>query len=126
MSDRLDDLLARGLAAQRAVDEAIADTFSVEATEPEFGAHVGVIALRTHPPEQCAGRACCIHNPSDHHMRSWRQLWRADRGLMERLCEHGIGHPDPDHMSYVRSINPDTVDGIHVDGIHGCDGCCRP
>lgn len=42
----------------------------------------------------------------------WPQHWRGDRHLMERICPHGVGHPDPD------DINPD--------GVHGCDGCCRP
>ena len=55
---------------------------------------------------------CCIHNPSDHHMRTWPQHWRDDRGIMERICEHGCGHPDPDDKS--------------LDRIHGCCGCCAP
>jgi hypothetical protein len=68
--------------------------------------------ILAHDPEKCAGEVCCIHNPSDHHMRKMRQHWRGDRGIMERLCSHGIGHPDPD----------DPTD----DTVHGCDGCCRP
>ena len=52
-------------------------------------------------------------------MRDWPQVWRDDTGVMERTCPHGIGHPDPDHMAYVLSVNPESVDGIH-----GCDGCC--
>lgn len=63
-----------------------------------------------HPDSACAGEFCCIHNPSDHHMVEWGQNWREDRGLMERICPHGIGHPDPDD--------------IQVDTTHGCDGCC--
>lgn len=66
--------------------------------------------MGVHPKGLCAGEFCCIHNPSDHHMREWRQHWRSDRHLMERICPHGCGHPDPDDP------NPDTV--------HGCDGCC--
>ncbi|WP_086847020.1 hypothetical protein [Amycolatopsis kentuckyensis] len=77
-----------------------------------------------HSPEVCAGSACCIHNPSDHHMADWPQVWRNDRYLMERLCPHGIGHPDPDHLAHMRSTAPDAADG---QGVHGCDGCCfRP
>lgn len=64
-----------------------------------------------HDPIGCEGRPCVIHHPSDHHMRSWPLHWRDDRYLMERICEHGVGHPDPDDRN--------------TDGIHGCDGCCR-
>lgn len=71
--------------------------------------------LTTHAPDKCAGSHCPIHNPSDHHMRKWPQHWRDDRGIMERTCEHGVGHPDPDCIYAQR-------DG----GLHGCDGCCMP
>lgn len=78
------------------------DLIFVDAAEPEFGAQVGMSLLRTHGPAVCRGPLddtgkpiCCIHNPSDHHMRTWRQNWRGDKGVMERLCSHGIGHPDP-------------------------------
>ena len=63
-----------------------------------------------HNKELCKDRFCCIHNPSNHHMIDWPQVWRDDRKLMERVCPHGIGHPDPDDIS--------------KDKIHGCDGCC--
>jgi hypothetical protein len=33
---------------------------------------------------------------------------------MERICPHGIGHPDPDDPAFK---NP-------IEGVHGCDGCC--
>lgn len=72
----------------------------------------GEVLVHVHSEQKCAGEACCIHNPSDHHMRDWPQSWRSDRRIMERICEHGVGHPDPDE------INPDTL--------HGCDGCCIP
>lgn len=47
-------------------------------------------------------------------MRSFPQLWRTDRGVMERVCPHGVGHPDPDEV--YRDID---------DFVHGCDGCCE-
>lgn len=78
--------------------------------------------LITHPPQDCAGRTCCVHNPSEHKMRTWPQNWRADRRLMERICEHGIGHPDPDDLAFKRlRFGPEYSWG---EGIHGCDGCC--
>ena len=66
----------------------------------------------THSPDKCVGRPCPVHNPSDHHMRSWPLNYRPDRGLTERLCHHGVGHPDPDDPSKHRR--------------HGCCGCCTP
>lgn len=79
--------------------------------------HIGIWhfdngAFLVHSPLNCAGEICSIHNPSDHHMRDWPQLWRPDRRITERICPHGIGHPDPDCI-YV------------MDGVHGCDGCCE-
>jgi hypothetical protein len=65
---------------------------------------------------------CPIHASSDHHMKDWRMHWRADRYLMERICEHGVGHPDPDHMAFIeRRRGKEFAEGH---GIHGCDGCC--
>lgn len=86
----------------------------------EFGQQVGDgLLVNVHPSEACAGRACVVHHPSDHHMRGWLLNWRDDRGLMERLCPHGIGHPDPDDLAYQLSVGRDDV------GMHGCDRCCR-
>jgi hypothetical protein len=78
--------------------------------EPLFGVQMGAGVLRNvHSEERCAGEVCVMHNPSDHHMRDWPYNWRDDRGLMERICPHGVGHPDPD---------------VRGDLTHGCDGCC--
>lgn len=68
-----------------------------------------------HPREQCDGQPCVIHNPTDHHMRSWPAQWRHGKAMVERTCEHGVGHPDPDQKH-----------APNVTGIHGCDGCCVP
>jgi hypothetical protein len=78
--------------------------------------------LNTHTAQQCEGRHCCVHNPSDHPMLRWPMNWRGDRALMERICPHGIGHPDPDHLDFVQ-----LTYGLHTaydEGVHGCDGCC--
>lgn len=98
------------------------DLISVDATEPVLGAQIGRVVLLTHPPERCIGEFCCIHNSSEHHMRTWSQNWRSDRGLMERICPHGVGHPDPDDLAYQRRTFGDAAQ--HA-GVHGCDGCCR-
>lgn len=92
-------------------------------TDPAFGMvfEAGPMLLRdVHPAWTCEGRPCVIHNRSEHHMRSWPLLWRGDRQIFERLCPHGIGHPDPDQLPYWRSL------GMEVEAVHGCDGCCSP
>lgn len=70
--------------------------------------------LRTHVAGKCAGEYCTIHNRSDHSMRSFPQHWRGDRGIMERICPHGIGHPDPDEVYMYGKWDS-----------HACDGCCQ-
>lgn len=72
---------------------------------------VGGQRILCHPAYQCMGDSCCVHSPSAHHMVTWPQNWRGDRQMMERICPHGIGHPDPDDL-------------IGDDLVHGCDGCC--
>ena len=64
-----------------------------------------------HDEERCKGQPCTVHNRTDHHMRGWPQHWRRDRRMMERICPHGVGHPDPDELP-------------EIDTVHGCDGCC--
>ncbi len=81
------------------------ESYTLEGTE---------LRLQVHSVDDCNGPPCPIHHKSDHHMREWPQHWRDFRRLMERVCLHGIGHPDPDQ---------DLTD---VDLIHGCDGCCTP
>ena len=74
-----------------------------------------------HAAHTCAGGPCSIHRPSPHPLNAAPLLWRADRGLMERTCRHGVGHPDPDGLAYDALVNPDGAPGR---GVHGCDGCC--
>lgn len=54
-------------------------------------------------------------------MRAFPTHWRADRGLMERICPHGVGHPDPDDLAWQEEHRPQAAAGVH-----GCDGCCAP
>jgi hypothetical protein len=69
---------------------------------------------------QLLPRACVIHRPTPHHMRLWPLVWRDDRGIFERGCAHGIGHPDPDQFDYWRET------ATMYRAVHSCDGCCRP
>jgi hypothetical protein len=65
-----------------------------------------------HSADKCKGPTCTVHKRSNHKLRHLPQNWRADRHFMERLCSHGVGHPDPDEFMF------DVW-------IHGCDGCCE-
>lgn len=73
-----------------------------------------------HPPSWCEGRPCVVHHPTDHSMRQFPTKWRSDRGIMERICPHGVGHPDPDDQWF------HLASGRFHEGVHGCDGCCLP
>jgi hypothetical protein len=81
--------------------------------------------MKIHPPSKCKDRriGCPFHGPTDHHMVTWPIQIRAS-GLVERICEHGVGHPDPDSVEYFAGLLlPDEGRWWTV---HGCDGCCRP
>lgn len=98
--------------------------------------------LVTHKLAQCKGEWCVLHNPSRHKMREWPIFIRTDRGgLAERVCEHGIGHPDPDSVAYYKRLGTNTkLDARTSVGkrlaafragnssqeyfsLHACDGC---
>jgi hypothetical protein len=56
-------------------------------------------------------------------MSDWPMFTRASR-LIERVCPHGVGHPDPDSLGYFeRVLSVDRVRFLRL-GDHGCDGCC--
>lgn len=94
--------------------------FIGNATDPVLGAQVGsALLVNVHLPDKCNGEWCVVHNPSPHHMRGWRLNWRDDTGIMERLCPHGVGHPDPDSVAFHERIGQSWA------GSHGCDGCCQ-
>lgn len=84
----------------------------------------GTVLGNTHDPVLCEGRPCVIHHPSDHHMSSWPTHYRSDRGIMERICPHGVGHPDPDDLAW-RASEPE-INERTGGGVHGCDLCCIP
>lgn len=74
--------------------------------------------IMIHSKAICMGEGCPVHKPSDHHMKEWKLNWRQDRRIMERICEHGVGHPDPDDAAFRNIMYGDK------DTTHGCDGCC--
>jgi hypothetical protein len=80
--------------------------------------------IMMHKKEDCTP-PCAVHGPSEHHMKTWKLIWRDDRGIFERICPHGVGHPDPDTMAYLRKLHAND-EVLMDDGVHGCDGCCKP
>lgn len=74
--------------------------------------------IYAHPSFACKNQNCTIHNRSNHPMRSFPQHWRTDRAIMERICIHGVGHPDPDEYKVKGESGKWEL-------VHGCDGCCE-
>ena len=87
----------------------------------------GQQVMNVHPAGACEGRPCPIHRPSVHHMRDWPTAFRDNtpsRTLIERVCDHGVHHPDPDHLRYVaETLGPEAA---VIEARHECDGCCSP
>lgn len=87
------------------------------------------VQLEVHERTQnCLNHGCCIHNPSEHALKDAPLVWRS-AGMFdwkpshfERICEHGVGHPDPDALAYLVRVGKEEL--AHSLGTHGCDGCC--
>lgn len=75
----------------------------------------GGLLLRHHPKAVCSGR-CPLHFPTDHAMATWPMKWNDARGIMERVCGHGVAHADPDDLKVWR------LSALYA--AHECDGCC--
>lgn len=82
------------------------------------------LAVRVHTAESCIGEHCVIHNPSDHPLAAAPTKWNQDLQRMERICEHGFIHPDPDSINAARILKGPLA--ARQESIHGCDGCCQP
>jgi hypothetical protein len=85
---------------------------------------VGGEVVYAHHRSECLGPNCSVHHPSAHGMTTFPQHFREDRVLMERVCPHGVGHPDPDDLAYKGLFLSDEE--AAAEGIHGCcrDHCC--
>lgn len=111
--DRHDALIARIRADERHARDA-AWTALLASSRIAVLEHSSEILINTHGSGACTGGVCPLHRRSRHSMRGFPQNWREDRGLMERICPHGIGHPDPD----------DVKSRDAAERSHACDGCC--
>lgn len=96
----------------------------VEWAERRFGAQQKPTVMQVHHRDKCAGEWCCIHNPSDHPLNTARLDFRFDRGFAERICDHGVGHPDPDSLAFLSRVMDPEDYRRRAFGVHGCDGCC--
>lgn len=76
----------------------------------------------THNVGRCPLRYCAIHLPSAHHLVGAPLQWREDVGRMERICRHGIAHPDEDFLDWIHATQ--GLLRAAAAGIHQCDGCC--
>jgi hypothetical protein len=77
------------------------------------------LRIRLHKAKNCYGSYCVLHHPSDHPLKDAPMILRLDKhALIERRCEHGVGHDDPDSALWLTE-----AEGGYVDE-HGCDGCC--
>ncbi|MBD8057841.1 hypothetical protein IC607_02525 [Cellulomonas sp. JH27-2] len=86
------------------------------------GSYAGHGLLRTHGRRECSGPNCPIHNPSEHPLADAPLLWREDGGFMERLCPHGVGHPDVDRLAHTMRTQGESA--TRRIARHACDGCC--
>ena len=90
----------------------------------KYTSGTGQVIVGVHSASECEGRNCVIHNPSAHHMNGWATNFRSGGPFdikpphMERICAHGVGHPDPDDAAFWHTRGQDIT-------VHGCDGCCR-
>lgn len=81
--------------------------------------------MLVHPPTACERTPCCVHNPSAHPLSAAQLSWNAFTRSMERTCQHGRGHPDPDDLAYKRSVL--GAEFARHFAFHDCCGwrCCR-
>lgn len=78
-----------------------------------------------HPGQNCTG-PCPLHRPGHHAMREFPLHWRNDMAIFERICPHGVGHPDPDTILWFGVAVPGGggITAASTFAVHGCDGCC--
>lgn len=70
--------------------------------------------LNTHNESECRGQWCAIHLPMPGPWSEWPRMWREDRGIMERICPCGIGHPVAEMYDWA------IENGRGFELVHGC------
>lgn len=61
----------------------------------------GTVLNGVHPRTACEGRACVIHNPSNHYASNWEMVWDNEQALVYRVCPHDNDVLDPDQFDYL-------------------------
>lgn len=51
--------------------------------------------------------------------KPWVQTIHRETGLVEHICEHGVGHPAAASVHWLK------IHGFDGYEVHGCDGCCQ-
>lgn len=97
---------------------------------------------KCHPKSVCASNVtpCVFHSPTNHVMSLLPLETRYDKAfrydpdnpdeafpgsgilllMLERRCEHGVGHPDPDCVAWLKSVRPSEYWGVHGCCAHSC------
>jgi len=91
-------------------------------TGETFLTETGQRILNVHRAGDCSGGNCPIHNPSEHYLADAPRHYVGDKQLMERVCEHGVHHPDPDALAHLARVH--GAEWAAEIGVHTCDGCC--
>jgi hypothetical protein len=80
----------------------------------------GYILKNLHAERLCSARGglCIIHRLTTGHTSTWPLTYRIDRGIFERHCRHGIGHPAVEQLDFWRLTGNDNQ------AVHGCCGVC--
>lgn len=78
----------------------------------------GNVLVHVHPEsDDCHTYGCTIHAPTPQARSIGKQLWAHDK--MQRVCEHGFEHPDPDGATWQQRTFGEATTA------HECDGCCH-
>lgn len=102
--------------------EKMEDTQETEGPRGEVTCLESGQLLKHHGKYMCTGE-CCLHGTSPYEFCRKPRLWRSDRGIIEHLCPHGIGHPCAAGLAHAKAMEA-LGRGYGGDGVHGCDGCC--
>ena len=90
-------------------------------TDLTYTTGTGQVIVHVHPEtDDCSRFGCVLHSPTDPN-QDWPTHWRGDRGLMERICPCGVGHPDKDAIAFIRRTRGEEA--ARCEAIHGCCGC---